>query len=139
DDSGSLGQELSLELDDIERYLAADEDALAQLFDTLRSTDTEGAEALRDELVTRGTQSLIRLRNLEERVNLSLDFLMADALQHEQASLRILLVWAVFTVLFGALVALYVRRLLRPLVAVTKRANAVAQGDFTPHAIVARD
>ncbi len=137
DDSEPSRVELGREVASIEEFLAGDEAALLQLFDMLGRDEIGQAEVLRDELVTRGTQALIRLRNLEERVTLQLDTLMAEAVRHERSSLQILLTWGAFTVLFGGSLALYTRQLLRPLVAVTQRANAVARGDFTPRDVVA--
>jgi two-component system, NtrC family, sensor kinase len=127
----SLGAELSGETTAIESFMRGDREIVFQLFAALKRSDVEAAQALRDQLVTRGTQALIKLRNLEERVNRHLDALIDAAYERERWSLRVLLAWAGFTVVFGLAVALYARGLLRPLVAVTERARAVSRGDFT--------
>lgn len=131
----ALGKEVLLETEGVERFLEADREILMQLFQALNDKDDARSQELRDRLVTRGTQALIMLRNLEERVNLQLDSLILEASQRERLTLRILLGWALFTVAFGAGIALYARKLLRPLVAVTERAKAVARGDLTPREV----
>src|SRR5690606_15270739 len=95
------------------------------------------AEQARDELVRRGTRAATMLRGLESRVSLQVDALIDEASARERRTLRVLLIWALFTVLLGVAVALYARRLLRPLARVTERAKAVAGGDFTPRPVTA--
>ena len=51
--------------------------------------------------------------------------------------MRFLVALAVFTLIVGALMALYARRVLAPLRVVTERATAVAAGDLTPRPLVA--
>lgn len=136
-DERALGQEIWAETESVERFLEADREILVQLFQALNDKDDQRSQTLRDRLVTRGTQALIMLRNLEERVNLQLDSIILDVSRRERLTLRILLAWAFFTVIIGAAVALYARKLLRPLVAVTERAKAVARGDLTPRRVAA--
>jgi signal transduction histidine kinase len=136
-DQRALGDELLREAEGIEQFLTADREIVSQLFHSLEHGDDQRAQELRDRLVTRGIQASIQLRNLEERVNLELDSLIDEAARRERGTMRVLFVWAVFTVLFGAGIALYARRLLRPLVRVTERAKAVAAGDLTARPVSA--
>ncbi len=132
-----LGESLSQEVLEIERFLEADRDILLQLFSALDLLEERKAEDLRDQLVTRGNEALTKLRRLEDDVNRQLDAVITEASRREVWTLRILFAWALFTVVFGVGVGLYARRLLRPLEAVTERAKAVAKGDFTPQKVVA--
>jgi two-component system NtrC family sensor kinase len=133
----ALGEDVNREAEGIQRFLEADREILSQLFEALREQRDAQSEPLRDNLVTRGTQALIMLRNLEERVNMQLDSLLEEAARRERQTLRVLLAWALLTVLGGAGVAVYAGKLLRPLAAVTERAKAVAQGDLTPREVTA--
>lgn len=132
-----LQGELLQEAGSIEAFLSADREILSQLFQALEDNDEARAQQLRDALVTRGIQASILLRNLEERVNLELDSLIDEAARRERVTLHVLFVWILFTVVFGAGIALYARRLLRPLVRVTERARAVAAGDLTSRPVTA--
>ena len=132
-----LRDDLSQELGHIERYLKEDREKLNALFHALRVGDRDVAEQARDELVRRGTRAAAMLSVLENRVNLQVDALIDEASARERRTLRVLLSWALFTVLLGVGVALYARRLLRPLAHVTERAKAVAGGDFTPRPVTA--
>jgi two-component system, NtrC family, sensor kinase len=130
-----LGDELLDEVGGIQRFLEADREILSQLFQALEVQDESRSQELRDRLVTRGIQASIQLRNLEERVNLELDSLIHQAAEREEVTLQVLLLWAMFSVAFGAGVALYTRNLLKPLHRVTERAKAVAAGDLTPRSV----
>lgn len=127
-----LRNELSTELGTIERTMKDDREFLSSLFHSLKQGDRGRAEQLQDELVTRGTRVAFMLSQLESRVASRVDRLIDSASARERLSLRLLLVWLGLTVLLGAGVALYARRLLRPLEQVTERAKVVAEGDFTP-------
>ena len=133
----ALGRELAEEVGMIEEFTEGDREVLSQLFLALKEADEGRSRELRDRMVTRGTQALIMWRNLEERVNMQLDTIIEEAAQRERATLRVLLVWALFTVVFGAGVALYAQKLLRPLSRITERAKAVARGDLTPRPVTA--
>src|SRR5690606_21245471 len=132
-----LRDDLSQELGHIERYLKDDREKLSALFNALKLGERDTAEQARDELVRRGTRAATMLRGLESRVSLQVDALIDEASARERRTLRVLLIWALFTVLLGVAVALYARRLLRPLAHVTQRAKAVAGGDFTPRPVTA--
>lgn len=129
-----LRNELSTELGQIERFVREDRELLTSLFEALKRSERATAEATNDNLVTRGTRAAAMLGQLETRVTVQVDNLIEAASQRERLNLRLLLVWVGFTVFLGVGVALYARRLLRPLEQVTERAKVVAGGDFTPQA-----
>jgi signal transduction histidine kinase len=128
-----VGQELLDEANQIERFLDADRELLGKLFDALARRERREAEALRDQLVTRGLQAHRRLRDLEVKVGRNIDGLLAEARGREIWALRVLIASELFTVLAGLLMALYTHRVLKPLAQVTERAQAVAKGDLAPH------
>ncbi len=126
------GSEFTAEANDIEHFLEGDRDLLPRLFDSLNDRDGDRAEQLRDQLVSRGHQAKRRLSQLEQRVDTLVDSLIAEARTREQWAMRLLVALAGFTLIVGVLMALYARRVLAPLAAVTERAKAVASGDLTP-------
>jgi signal transduction histidine kinase len=133
----SVGQELSGDATEIERFLEGDREPLSRLFEALKRRDEKDAEALRERLVTRGHQGKKRLSELESRVQTIVDGLIAQARSRERLAIRLLAALGLFTVLVGVAMAFYARRVLAPLGAVTERANAVARGDLTPREVVA--
>src|SRR5690606_32266350 len=102
-----LRDDLSQELGHIERYLTEDREKLNALFNALTLGHRDVAEQARDELVRRGTRAAAMLSVLENRVNLQVDALIDQASARERQTLRVLLSWALFTVLLGVGVALY--------------------------------
>lgn len=136
-ENDAIRHALQQEIAHIQSYLEADRETLARLFEALRQQDLQRAEELRDVLVTRGTQSANMLRELENRVIQQVDLLIREASLRERWTLRVLLAWAAFTVALGIAVALYARKVLRPLIDVTQRAKAVAAGDLSPREVVA--
>jgi len=133
----AVGMEMSREATQIEQSLAKDKEELGQLFESLSRGDMDRAEGLRDSLVTRGSQGKRRLSELETRVERNVDQLLDGARERERVAVRLAIGLGVFAVLVGLLAALYARRLLRPLGAVTERAKAVARGDLTARPVVA--
>jgi signal transduction histidine kinase len=133
----AVGRELSLEINGIESYLLGDSERLSRLFDALERRDDAGAEALRDELVTRGSQSSKRLNQLEQHALRNVDLLLDRARARELSAIRLLVALAALTALVGVAMALYARRVLKPLAQVTERAKAVASGDLKPREAVA--
>lgn len=131
-ENAELRLELAGEASRIERFLEGDKEVLARLFEALKQGDESAAEELRDELVSRGTQALNQLRVLESRVNLHLDEVMGEIAERERWTFRVLVGWALFSVALGVVMALYTRRVLRPVAQITARANVVASGDLTP-------
>lgn len=135
----AVGDDLSREASAIEEFLEQDRELMAKLFDTLDRGDSTRADALRDELVTRGAQGKKRMSQLEQRVGQNVDSLLDTARARERLAIRLLLALSGFTLLVGVAMALYARRVLRPLALVTDRAKAVARGDLRPEPVVASD
>lgn len=133
----SVGQDLMRETGAIQEFLSQDRELVTQLFDALKQGNTQRAEQLRDKLVTRGAQGSRRLSQLEQRVQRNVDALLDAARARERLAIRLLAAMAALALLFGILTALYARRVLAPLSAVTDRAKAVARGDLTPRPVVA--
>ena len=133
----AVGRELFAETSAIESFLSGDAERLNRLFEALERRDDTTAESLRDELVTRGSQSSKRLNQLEQRALRNVDLLLDRAHEREVLALRLLVFLAALTALVGVAMALYARRVLRPLAQVTERAKAVASGDLKPRQAVA--
>jgi signal transduction histidine kinase len=91
---------------------------------------------LRDELVARGSQGSKRLNQLEQAALRNVDLLLDRAHEREVLAIRLLVALAALTALVGVAMALYARRVLRPLAQVTERAKAVASGDLKPREAV---
>jgi signal transduction histidine kinase len=128
----ALGRALLEDVSVIDRAMAGDAERLSRLFDALERRDDQGAERLRDELVTRGSQGSMQLARLEERVEREIDRLLDQARGREYLAIRLLIGLSALSLLMGVLMALYARRVLSPLSAVTARAKAVAHGDLEP-------
>jgi signal transduction histidine kinase len=94
---------------------------------------------LRDELVTRGTQVSTRLGRLNDSVQKHVEQQLRAAQERELLAIRLLAVLSAITVLVGVLMALYARRVIRPLGRVTERAQAVARGDLQARPVVQTD
>ncbi len=133
----AVGSDLMRETGSIEQFLSQDKELVTQLFDALKQGKTERAEKLRDKLVTRGAQSSRRLGQLEQRVQRNVDALLDAARARERLAIQLLAAMAALALLVGVATALYARRVLAPLSAVTDRAKAVARGDLTPRPVVA--
>lgn len=134
--SNRLGQALLSDVGSIELFLRGDAERIERLLSALDRGDAAQAERLRDELVTRGSQALRRLQRLESEVQRNVDAMLEEAHAREVVAIRLLIGLALLTLLVGALMALYARRVLRPLASVTERAQAVARGDLEPRAAV---
>jgi signal transduction histidine kinase len=138
--SSRVGAALLSDVRSIELFLRGDAERIERLFQALDRGDAAQAERLRDELVTRGSQALRRLRRLEYEVVRNVDAMLEEAHAREVVAIRLLIGLALLTVLVGMLMALYARRVLRPLASVTERAQAVARGDLEPRkAVVSND
>jgi signal transduction histidine kinase len=131
-----VGQNLTREADEIESFLKSDAEGIDRLFQALDRADAAAAERLRDELVKRGSQTSSRLARLEQSVKRNVDLLLDAAEARELLAIRLLVGLALSTVVVGILMAFYTRRVLRPLRAVTERAQAVARGDLEPRPAV---
>src|SRR5688572_23369570 len=140
EESRGIGRQLLKEIDEAERFVSGDAERLDRLFEALDRRDTAQAERLRDELVTRGFQAGKRLAQLEKRVEQNVDRLVAQARARERIATWLLISLTVVTLLIGAGMAIYARRMLLPLGQVTERAKAVALGDLKPRpAVVSND
>jgi two-component system, NtrC family, sensor kinase len=135
----AVGASLLSEVGEIERFVAKDGERLERLFQGLNRGDSVSAERVRDEIVTRGSQTSVRLAGLEQSMKRHVDVLLDRASARELLAIRLLVALSVLTVLVGVLMAFYARRVLRPLGAVTERARAVARGDLEPQKAVVSD
>jgi len=133
----AVGEKLLTETSAIESFLSGDAERLSRLFEALDRRDESTAEALRDDLVARGSQGSKRLNQLEQEALGNVDLLLDSAHAREVLALRLLILLAVLTLLVGAAMAVYARRVLRPLALVTERAKAVASGDLKPREAIA--
>lgn len=132
-----IGAELLAEVTAIERLSANDPQRLTSLFEALDRGEEERAERLRDELVRSGTEVRLRLSRLEDRVGQEIDSLLQQARSREFLAIQLLIGLSATSVLLGLAMALYTRRVLSPLAAVTARAQAVAEGDLEPRPPIA--
>lgn len=130
-----VGRELTTETTGIENSMREDRELLAKLFGALAKGETTDAEASRDKLVTRGALARKRLSQLEQRVQGNLDLLLDAARARERLAIQLLVGMAALALLLGIMTALYTRRVLSPLAAVTQRAMAVSRGDLTPRPV----
>lgn len=103
---------------------------VGELFEALGRRDHALAESKRDQLVVGGLRIQRELRALEGRVNEHVTDISRTAERRERFALQLLVAFAALTVLTGVFMALYARRVLRPLSVVTSRAQAVARGDL---------
>jgi two-component system, NtrC family, sensor kinase len=139
DSARRMALDITNEVGDIERYLAADGERLAALFDALERGDRARAEDLRASVLELEVEGARRLRELTRRVERAMDELTADAAMRERRAIQLLLALGAVTLAVGLFTAIYARRVLSPLTRVTDRAKAVAEGDLTPRAVVASD
>jgi len=135
----SIGELLLHDVREIEGFVANDGTQLDRLFQALDRGDAAEAERLRDELVTRGSQTSARLGKLEQNVKRRVDALLDAARARELLAIRLLVGLAVVALCVGLLMAVYARRVLRPVAVITERARAVARGDLEPRSVVASD
>jgi two-component system, NtrC family, sensor kinase len=135
-DARRLAAQVISETLEIERFLEGDREPLALLFEAL-ATGAPGAEQHRAALLSHEAEGARRIRELKARVEREMDRLIADARDRERLGIESLVALAFLTLAVGIGMTLYARRVLRPLAAVTERANAVARGDMTPRKVVA--
>jgi two-component system NtrC family sensor kinase len=138
-ESRLIGATLITTTREIERFAAGDADRLEKLFHALDRNDASAAQHLRDELVTRGTQVSTRLGRLNDGVQKHVEQQLDAAQERELLAIWLLAVLSAITVLVGVLMALYARRVIRPLGRVTERAQAVARGDLEARPVVQSD
>lgn len=129
--SSEVGRELMREAGEVERSLDPDRDGVRRLFEALERDDALAAEVEQSTVEERGRRAKERLAALELRIQDSMDELVAEARARERMALRMLLGLALGGVGAGIGIALWSRRALAPLRALTGRAQAVAGGDLT--------
>jgi len=134
-----VGDGLLHDVRDVETFVASDGLRLDRLFQALDRGDATAAELLRDELVTHGSQASARLAKLEQSVKRNVDLLLEAARTRELLAIRLLVALTVVALLVGLAMAMYARRVLAPVAAVTERARAVARGDLEPKNAVVSD
>jgi signal transduction histidine kinase len=112
-------------------------DSFGRLFEALAVADKPAADRIQAELVKREADTTSRLRAVKSRLETAFEALSHRARARERRALQLLLGMGGFTLLVGVALSLYARRVLRPLSAVTGRAEAVAAGDLTPQPVAA--
>lgn len=132
----AIGRELLAEMTRLERVLDPEAELLRKLFEAIGSANELRADALRDGLLKRGLSTHRRLSRMDRRVLANVDSLSEEAANQQVFAVRLLVLLSVLTALIGMVVALYIRRVLRPLGAVTRRARDVAAGDLSPRSVV---
>jgi two-component system, NtrC family, sensor kinase len=135
----AVGDGLLRDVRETETFVASDGMALDRLFQALDRGDAGEAERLRDELVTHGSQASARLAKLEQSVKRNVDLLLEAARTRETLAIRLLVALTLLALCVGLAMAFYARRVLRPVTAVTERAQAVARGDLKPRDAVVSD
>jgi nitrogen fixation/metabolism regulation signal transduction histidine kinase len=131
----AIGRDLLAETARLERSLEPEAEQLKQLFQSIGGTDTARAERLRDGLLKRGLSTHSKLARIDRRVLANVDTLSEDATEQQSFAVRLLVALSILAALIGVVMALYVRRVLQPLGAVTRRARDVAAGDLSPRAV----
>ncbi|HEY8077271.1 MAG TPA: HAMP domain-containing sensor histidine kinase [Labilithrix sp.] len=123
---------LTGELDAVQASYASDRIAFDRLFAAYDKSDRDSVNA---ELVEVGAMehgASKHLKDLSDRVQGAMTDLSQAAAAREQRAILALAALGALTLLVGVAVAINTRRLLRPLMRVTQRAQAVARGDLTP-------
>ncbi len=111
-------------------------DSFGRLFEALAVGDRVAADKIQAELVKREADTTARLRATKSRIEATTERLTERARDRERRAIQLLLGMSGLTLLVGAALSIYARRVLRPLTAVTARAEAVAAGDLTPRPVV---
>lgn len=111
-------------------------DSFGRLFEALVIGDKPAADRIQAELVKREADTTSRLRAIKSRIETASEVLTQRARDRERRAIQLLLGMGGFTLLVGAALSIYARRVLKPLSAVTSRAEAVAAGDLTPRPAV---
>ncbi len=130
-------EEVSRDAASVEKLLGTEPERFAKLFAALSVGDSDTAESLRNELVKREAEGALGLRQIKSRVEERMENLTQDARRREQRSIQFLIGLTFVTLLVGAMISVYARRVLAPLSVMTERAQAVARGDLSPRPVVA--
>lgn len=134
-----LREEVLRELASVESSQRADPELFTQLFQALAMSDAKLAAQLQNDLVKREAESAQRLRATRVRVDEEMDRLGVAAVAREGRSIKVLAALAALTLAVGIAMTLLTSALLRPLAAVTARAEVVARGDLRPRAAIRDD
>jgi len=134
--SRALAASLTKELDSIEADLEEDKEQFSRLFAALDSGDKDAINGILVEAGGREHTAERRVREISERIRISMDHISEEVQRREQWAIYALIALAVLTLGVGVAVSIHTRRLLAPLARVTERAQAVAHGDLTPQEVV---
>lgn len=134
-----LRREWLLELDELAAGRPGESEAFSLLFQAMALGDAAGATKLQSDLIKREADAAQRLRAAKARVDEAMGRLGVAASAREQRSLQVLVALASLTLAVGLGMSWHMNRLLRPLRAVTSRAEVVATGDLRPQPAVADD
>lgn len=137
DPSVGFWAEVSRDAASVEKLLGPEPERFAKLFAALSVGDRDTAESLRNELVKREAEGALGLRQIKSKVEERMEHLTQEAKLREQRSIQFLIGLTVVTLLVGAMMSVYARRVLAPLSVMTQRAQAVARGDLSPRPVVA--
>ncbi len=134
-DAAKLRSEVTKELGSLEGEVKGD--SFGRLFEALAIGDKPAADRIQAELVKREADTSSRLRAMKSKVESASEVLTERARARERRAIQLLIGTSALTLLVGLALSLYARRVLRPLSAVTARAEAVAAGDLTPQPVAA--
>jgi signal transduction histidine kinase len=137
--SDHLRGEWLRELDDLARPPSSDADTFSLLFQALALGDAPLAAKHQSDLIKREADAAQRLRAAKSRIDEEMGRLGAAASARERRSLQVLVALSIFTLAVGLAMSWHISRLLRPLRAVTARAEVVASGDLRPQPAVSDD
>ncbi len=135
-ESEHLRREVLRELDAVDERMKADSAAYTRLFEALSAGDRARADTLQSELVKQEADTASRLRAIKSKTEAATERLSELGRKREQRALELLVGLSALTLVVGAAISFYARRLLRPLNVVTARARVVAAGDLTPQRAV---
>lgn len=130
---GALFTELRLSRE----LMAPDAALLGRLFEALDRGDAPMAEPVRNELVVRGLRVQRALTGLEKKIWNRVDQLVEEARSRQKIALMLLVVFASLSLSVGLVMAFYARRALGPVLEMTRRAEAVAEGDLSQRPLIA--
>jgi two-component system NtrC family sensor kinase len=134
-----IRSEWQRDLEELGRSQPGEAESFALLFQALAVGDTASAARLQSDLVKREADAAQRLKQTKSRVDDEMSRLSAAAQARETRSLQVLAALAALTLAVGLAMSFHINRLLRPLRAVTARAEVVASGDLRPRPAVADD
>ncbi|HMA92517.1 MAG TPA: ATP-binding protein [Polyangiaceae bacterium] len=132
----AIARDLLADIARLERSLEPEAELLKQLFDAIGSGNQESADRLRDGLLRRGLATSKRLTRIDQRVLGNVEAVSDESTTQQFFAVRLLVALSILTGLLGLVMAMYIRRVLRPLGEVTRRARDVADGDLSPRQVV---